>query len=92
MQKTKVVYNKPIYLGMCIFELKKTRMYEFHYDYIKPKLGYKTKILITDTASLVYEITDDFYADTKDDRESKLDTSEYIKDHLAVAAVGFKVG
>ena len=27
--------NKPAYVGMCILELKKLKMYEFHYDYIK---------------------------------------------------------
>jgi hypothetical protein len=44
MKKTKVLYNKPIYLGMCILELSKTLMYEFHYDYIKPKYGDKARI------------------------------------------------
>ena len=26
--------NKPAYIGMCILELSKVLMYEFHYDYI----------------------------------------------------------
>jgi hypothetical protein len=92
MKKTRVLYNKPIYLGMCILELSKTLMYEFHYDYIKPKYGDKARLLMTDTDSLVYEIqTDDFYADTKDDVDSRFDASEYPKDHPATA-VGFKVG
>ena len=29
--------NKPIYLGMTILDITKMRMYEFWYDYIKPK-------------------------------------------------------
>ena len=27
--------GKPAYIGMCILELSKVLMYEFHYDYIK---------------------------------------------------------
>ena len=35
--KTKVTLtlNKPGYLGMCILDLRKVLMYEFHYDYTK---------------------------------------------------------
>ena len=37
MKKTKVKMNKPIYLGLSIFEISKILMYEFWYDYMKPK-------------------------------------------------------
>ena len=33
--------NKPAYIGMCILELSKVLMYEFHYDYIKNKYDKK---------------------------------------------------
>ena len=29
--------NKPVYLGSSILEISKTLMYEFWYDYIKPR-------------------------------------------------------
>ena len=39
-------------------------MYEFHYDYIKNKYSNKSKLLFTDTDSLMYEIkTEDVYED-----------------------------
>ena len=37
MKKTKVKINKPIYLGLSILEICKILMYEFWYDYMKPK-------------------------------------------------------
>ena len=33
--KVTLTLNKPAYFGMCILELSKVLMYEFHYDYIK---------------------------------------------------------
>ena len=56
MKKTKVKMNKPIYYGMSILDISKTLMYEFWYDYVKPKYG--------DTDSFVtHIITEDFYED-----------------------------
>ena len=82
MKKTHLVFNKPVYLGMCILDLSKTLMYKFHYNYIKPKYGEKAKLLFTDTDSLMYEIeTDDFYKDIFPDVRDKFDTSNYPKDH-----------
>ena len=36
-KKKKVKMNKSVYLGLSILEISKTLMYEFWYDYIKPK-------------------------------------------------------
>ena len=37
MKNTKVKINKPVYLGLSVLQIGKTLMFEFWYDYIKPK-------------------------------------------------------
>ena len=54
--KVTLTLNKPAYIGMCILELSKVLMYEFHYDNIKIKYGNNTRQLFTDIDSLMYEI------------------------------------
>ena len=89
MKKTCIVYDKPVYLGMCILDLSKTLMYDFHYNYIKKKYGEKAKLLITDTDSLAYEIqTEDFYKDISEDVEVKFDASNFPKNHPSSTPVG----
>ena len=82
MKKTSLTMNKPVYLGMCILDLSKTIMFDFHYNYIKPKYGDKAKLLFTDTDSLMYEIeTEDFYKDISGDVKNRFDTSDYPENH-----------
>ena len=82
MKKTSLTMNKSVYLGMCILDLSKTIMFDFHYNYIKPKYGDKAKLLFTDTDSLMYEIqTEDFYKDISGDVKNRFDTSDYPENH-----------
>ena len=82
MKKTSLTMNKPVYLGMCILDLSKIIMYDFHYNYIKPKYGNNAKLLFTDTDSLMYEIqTEDFYKDISGDVNNRFDTSDYPENH-----------
>ena len=82
LKKTSLLMNKPVYLGMCILDLSKTIMYDFHYNYIKPKYGVKAKLLFTDTDSLMYEVeTEDFYKDISEDVKDRFDTSDYPENH-----------
>ena len=48
--------NKPVYDKMCMVELSRVSMYEFHYDCMKKKYGNKSRLLFTDNDRLVYEI------------------------------------
>ena len=43
--------NTPVYLGHSILELSKILMYEFWYDYVRPKYGEKAKLCYMDTGS-----------------------------------------
>lgn len=83
LRKTKLYYNKPIYLGFCILDISKTLMYDFHYNYMLSKFGDKTKLLYTDTDSLIYQIfTNNFYEDIKPDLSTRFDTSDYPSDNI----------
>ena len=82
MKKTSLTMNKPVYLGMCILDLSKSLMFDFHYNYIIPKYGNKVKLLFTDTDSFLYEIeTEDFYKDISGDVRDRFDTSDYKEGH-----------
>ena len=70
--------NKPIYLGLSILEISKLLMYEFWYDYMKPKYGNNVKLCYTDTDSFIMNIkTEDFYKDIANDVEKIFGTSNY---------------
>ena len=60
-EKTEVLMNKSVCLGLSIIELSEVVMIiQFWYDYIKPKYGEKAKLCYMDTDSfIVYLNTDD---------------------------------
>ena len=53
MKKTKVKMNKRVYLGLSVLEISETLMYEFWYDYMKPKYGDNGKLCYMDTDSFI---------------------------------------
>ena len=77
--KETLTLNRPAYVGMCILDLSKTLMYDFHYKYIKDEYGDKAKLLFTDTDSLTYEIeAEDVYQKFWNDK-NRFDNSDYPK-------------
>ena len=81
MRKTCALMDKPILVGQAILDKNKELMYEFWYEYLKPKYKDKINLLYKDTDSFVLEIeTDDFYKDTKDYLKEWFDRSKYSKD------------
>ena len=72
--------DRPAYVGMCILDLSKTLMYDFHYNYIKKRYNNKAKLLFTGTDSLCYEMeTQDIYEELWQDT-NLFDNSDYLKD------------
>ena len=78
MEKVKVKMNKAAYPGLSILEISKTLMYEFWYDYIKPKYRQNAKLCYTDINNFIIHIkTKDVYEHIADDVEKRFDTSNY---------------
>lgn len=79
MNKTHVVMEKPITVGMSILDISKVLMYDFYYGHLKKKYGDNIEMLYTDTDSFVIDVkTDCFYTDMINDIE-KYDTSDYAE-------------
>jgi hypothetical protein len=83
--------NKPIYVGFCVLELSKERMYDFHYNQIVKQYNGNAKLLFTDTDSLCYIIrTEDIYDDMSKNIY-EYDTSAYDAGHALFSNMNKKV-
>ena len=73
MRKTKVKMNKPVYLDLSILEISKTLIYEFWYDYMKPKYVDNVKLCYMNTDRFIMHIkTENFYKDIANDVKKDL--------------------
>ncbi|KAK3715795.1 hypothetical protein QZH41_001223 [Actinostola sp. cb2023] len=89
MRKSKILLNKPIYVGMCVLDLSKVLMYDFYYNLLKKEYP-DCELMYTDTDSLLVDLpTKNMYKDMES-HEFKLsgntnlnpwNNSAYPKDH-----------
>ena len=81
LKRNVVKLTKPRYIGMCILDLSKISMYQFHYDFIMKQYPGAT-LLFTDTDSFCYNIPTEtnIYDDIRS-RTDWFDFSNYDKDH-----------
>ena len=77
MKRRQILINKPVYLSVAILKISKIVIYEFCYDYLKPRSGEEAILSYMDTDSFIMWIkTDDIY---KDIEMVKLDLILQIK-------------
>ena len=68
--KETLTLNRPAYMGMCILDLSKMLMYDFHYHYIKRGMTIELDPCSPDTNSLTYKIeAEDVYKDFWNDKD-----------------------
>ena len=81
MKNTEIKMNKPIYVELAKLDISKTLMYEFWYDYLKPKYDNNIGLCFMDTHSFIFHVeTEDIHKDISNDVYNKFDTSAYSKD------------
>ena len=74
IRKIKVNMNKPVYLGMPILDVSKIPMYNFLYDYLKPRYKENINLFYMDTDSFIFNVkTEDWYKDISNDVEQRFD-------------------
>ena len=89
--KETLTLNRPAYVGMCILDLSKTLIYDFHYNCIKKKYDSRARLLFTDTDSLTYEIeAEDVYKDFWNDKDV-FDDSDYLENSPYYCNVNKKI-
>ena len=89
--KETLTLNRLAYVGICILDLSKTLMYDFHYNYIKKKYNNRARLLFTYMDSLTYEIeAEDLYKDFWNDKDM-FDNSDYPESSLYYCNVNKKI-
>jgi len=91
MRKEKVLFDKPVYVGMTILDNSKILMYDFYYNDLNKKYGPRCNLLYTDTGSLLMKIQTDDVDKDMEGQKDLYDTSDYPKEHPLYSEVNKKV-
>ena len=75
--KLALKFNKEAHIGMFNLALSKVLMYGFDYYYIKDKYDKKSKLLFTDTDSLMFEFKTENICEDLSSNKEMLDFSNY---------------
>ena len=93
--KEKVIFDKPIYLGISVLELSKLIMYEFYYFTLEPHRQNKVQLHYMDTDSFVLSFDTqlenliEFLKQNKDEFDfSELDPSHELYDRINKKVIG----
>lgn len=88
LNKTKIFYNKAIYVGMSILDISKCLFYDYYYNYFRKALNTsdisnRLDLIYCDTDSLIFHIfCSDFYSIIRRDNNNIFDTSDYPADNI----------
>ena len=77
MDRDKIKFDQPIYVGFTILELSKTLMYDIHYNHFKSRFKDNVNLCYMDTDSLVYEIICTNLVDNLFEMSNLFDFSNY---------------
>ena len=91
VHKSRLVLNRPVYVGMIILDLSKHLMYEVYYNQLKVQYRENCQPLYTDTDSLLLELeTEDVYKNMAQ-KQGLYDTSDYPQNHPRYSSANKKV-
>ena len=92
LQKSKVVMNKPIYIGQNVLDDSKYTMMNFHYNFMKKHIKDENlSLLFTDTDSLCYHIKKEDIYEKIQNNKKYFDLSNYPKEHFLYDETNKKV-
>ena len=81
VHKSRLVLNRPVFVGMSILDLSKHLMYDFYYNQLRGQYGDRCQLLYTDTDSLLLQVqTEEVFRDMASQAEL-YDTSDYQPEH-----------